>query len=139
MSNFPLYKELAISEIYGDENFALFLRSDGILQCHMRNTYDFEAKDIQAFLNLIEQISAGIKHPFLAIYDGVFSFSEEALEIFSKHTITLADGLVTLNNIGISITGHNFLNSNEVIRPVKMFVQPSEAILWLKTFIENVK
>ncbi len=131
---FPLYSELTISEILAFDNYAVFLRSDNIIQVQIRDDFDCDVKDAQNILNCIKKLSNGKKYPLLAIYSDFNSFSKEANALVAKHKLTLADALVTNNNFGLKLMAKFYLKINKPVRPTRIFNEVETALVWLKTF-----
>lgn len=131
---FPLYSELSISEILVFENYAIFLRSDNIIQVQIKDDFDCDVEDSQNILNCIKKLSQGKKYPLLAIYSDFNSFSKEANALVAKHKLTLADALVTNNNFGLKLMAKFYLKINKPIRPTRIFNDVDTAIAWLNTF-----
>ncbi|MBL0048066.1 MAG: hypothetical protein IPP32_08240 [Bacteroidetes bacterium] len=131
---FPLYSELSISEILAFDNYAVFLRSDNIIQVQIKDDFDCDVKDAQNILNCIKKLSNGKKYPLLAIYSDFNSFSKEANALVAKHKLTLADALVTNNNFGLKLMAKFYLKINKPVRPTRIFNEVETALVWLKTF-----
>jgi len=136
VSDFPLYQALAISPILGDENFAIFLRKDLIIQAQIRYSVDIGEIEVKALFEQITALSNGKKYPMMIIYSDFDSFTKEALILFASHTFTTAEALVSIDNWGMSIMANHYVKRFNPIRPTQFFTKPEEAIIWLSSFHE---
>ena len=132
-TKFPLFSELAKSEILEFEYYAVFLRKDNIVQIQIKDNFECELEDAKRILECIKQVSKKNKYPLLAIYSNFNSFSKEAKALVAKHTLTIADGLVG-NGVAFKIVGNFYLNINKPVRPTRLFNDIESALLWLERF-----
>lgn len=58
---FPEYSEMAVSEIFYFEKYALFLRSDDLIQLQIKEGFHGELKDAENVVNCIKLISKNRK------------------------------------------------------------------------------
>ena len=132
-TTFPLFSELAISEIIEYEYYAVFLRKDNIVQVQMKDNFECELEDSKKIVESITKVSGDNKYPLLAIYSDFNAFSKEATDFVSKSTATLADALVG-NGIAFRMVGNFYLNFNKPIRPTRLFNDMESALKWLEKF-----
>ncbi|OFY87986.1 MAG: hypothetical protein A3F72_08435 [Bacteroidetes bacterium RIFCSPLOWO2_12_FULL_35_15] len=134
--NFPSYTELAVSEILQFEFYAVFLRSDNIIQIQTKDNFDCELQDAKNILDCIQKVSKGNKFPLLAIYANFNTFSKEVNTYIATHTLTKADALVGFS-FAFILVGNFYLKINKPIRPTKLFNDVESALIWLKN-IPNI-
>lgn len=131
---YPLYVEMAVSEILSFEKYSVFLRRDNIVQIQTKDNFDCELNDARNILKCIEKVSNGNKYPLLVIYANFNTFSKEVKAYIASHKLTTADALVTpANNLALKIVGNIYLRINKPVRPTKIFSNVEDALVWLKT------
>lgn len=132
---FPINIEMAISEVIIAEKYAIFLRNDDILQVQIAEGVECDVEDMKMIIDAIAQVSNGKKHPLMALYGSLNTFTTEGMEIIAKHPYSLADALVTREYWAMELIAKFYLKRFNPIRPTKIFSNEEAALDWLKSFI----
>ncbi len=132
-NKYPLYTELAISEIIQTNYYTIFLRSDDIVQIHFADNFDCELEDAKQLVAGILKVCNNKPYPLLVIYGMFNTFSKEVNKYIASHNYTLADALVG-DSIAFKIVGNFYMKINTPVRPTKLFVDVESAVEWLLQF-----
>jgi nitrogen regulatory protein PII-like uncharacterized protein len=129
----PFEIEMAATEIFGDNFAQVFLRKDDIIQVQIANNFDIDEEDTEMILDIIKDLSKDRKLAVLVIYEQFNTFTEEAMQLVANHDFTLADAFVINDSFVLTAFANYYLHYTKPKRPTKIFDNPSDAILWLKT------
>lgn len=133
LSPFPLHSELAVSEIFYFEGYALFLRNDSIIQIHIKEGFHGELQDAINVGDCIKKIGNDKKYPLLVIYSDFNTFSRENKEYSAKFQLVKAHALVN-SGLAFKLMGNFYLKINKPKVPTKIFNDVESAVQWLQKF-----
>ena len=122
-----------ISQVYVENGFSGFLRSDYIIELDLKDGYSFTMVDGYAILDVLKKISGNQKFPLIVFYAYDNLFSRDCRELIARHNLTIADALVGVGTPLIMIANF-YMNINRPKRPTKYFSNEPPAIEWLKQF-----
>jgi hypothetical protein len=131
---FPAFSEMAVSEIFQYEKFAVFLRSDNIIQVQVKDSIDINFSDVKDILNCIQLLSGEKTYPLIALYGTFNTFEKDAMTLVSQHNLTRADALITEDNWAITLIAKFYLKMFPPVRPTQIFKETQTALRWLQTF-----
>lgn len=129
---FPEYREMAVSEIFYFDKYALFLRSDDIIQLQIKEGFHGELHDAENVVKCIKLLSNKKKYALLAIYSAFNTFSKKNQEYAAKNIEINAHAIVN-DSLATKLLGNFYIKMNKPIVPTKVFSDVDSAIKWLKT------
>jgi hypothetical protein len=136
-TTFPSNVKLAISEIIQTEKFAIFLRSDNIIQVQIADGVECDLQDTKQIVLAIENVCDGNKYPLMALYGSFDTFTKEGMDIIANHPYSIADALVTHQHWAIELIAKFYLKRFNPIRPTQLFSNEESALRWLKSFLHT--
>lgn len=121
------------------EGSIVSLRDDGILQIEMRSNRTLQLKDAKEMVAAFAELGEGKKFPLLFIA-GDFALASSDARTYASGTeanqYTLASVFV-VKNIAQKLMGNAYISFNKPITPTKIMTSETEAIAWLKTFLNK--
>jgi transposase len=126
------------SEIHYFEGYSLFLREHNIIQLNFEPGFHGNANDAKEMVKTYLKIKAPGKALLLVIYAEDNMFSKDAREYIASDEVSeilKADALV-ITGLALRIIGNGYLKINKPKRPTRLFNSETEAINWLKQYID---
>ncbi len=123
-------------------NFAsLWVDKEGIAHVKFKPNYGIDVQEVKDYLNRASKISSGNPKPVLMDFRDLSDISEFALgQLINPETakLTKASAILT-TNISLKMTFYlDFvLKLKKPPFPIKAFVNESDAITWLKQFVDK--
>ena len=119
----------------------IWLGEDGIVRsvpCAKVVTLVLTLADAKETFSAILKVSKGRKRPYLSDIRKIKSVDRESREYFASEEVANAiSAIAMLIGSPVSrIIGNFFLGLNKPSYPIKLFTSESEAIEWLRRFIE---
>jgi len=131
----PDTDETAISEIHTFPGYAIFMRSDHIIQLQFEDGFYGDVEDARNMMDTFRKLNNGTKHALIVLYKESNMFSKEAREYISgpeiSENVLLADAMV-IKGLALKILGNAYLKINKPGRPTCLFTNKDEALAWLK-------
>jgi hypothetical protein len=137
MANLFSDTEVKIIAVEVCEAFTLRLRSDGILHSHTSDNREFNIESLKKFNVVMGQMLQHKKAPLLITFDEFAIPPMETRKFWSKKEAcpyASADAYIA-TTFSHKFIGNFYLKFDKPGRPTKIFSNPPEAVVWLKTFL----
>lgn len=110
-----------------------------VLYIHIKSGCDIELSDAVLIVEAMGKLGGGKKYPVL-IDAGEFSSIDKETRIFSaaaeSNIYTLADAIAYCN-LAQKLLADFYLKHNRPVVPTRVFPTKTEALAWLKTFVQK--
>lgn len=118
--------------------FTVTIRPDGIMQISLKSNYKVSLSDAEAMVKLFKEMGGGKKFRLLFTAGDDTSVATEARYYASgpeanKYTISSA---FVVKSIAQKLLGNAYVTFNKPVTPTRIFTEESEAVNWLKQFID---
>lgn len=117
----------------------IILRNDGIMHIHIKVDYSFEMEHSIAIVDARTKLAEGKPFPIMYTATKLVIPSNEVrayLATEERSQLVTADAFV-INSLPQRLVARLFKKFNKPVRPVEIFENESDAIEWLKQFVET--
>jgi hypothetical protein len=119
------------------EIFTIEMRDDGILHMHADGDHTVDMRLYKVMIDGIGEMTGGKKVPILSTTDDLTMPDEEVKAYFMKpeaNPYALATALIA-PSLPQKLLSNLFIKIMKPTRPIKLFRNKEEAIIWLKNFL----
>jgi hypothetical protein len=113
----------------------VWLREDGIVQTVVFPGAEYTLVDAKQNLASIVQVSNGKRLPLLVDIRNAKTVNRAARQVFATIECVTSTALLIDSSIS-QIIGNVFLNFSKPANPTRLFTSETEAVEWLKEFLE---
>jgi hypothetical protein len=126
------------NEVVVTRSAKIWLGEDGIVRSIEPRAEAVTLAYTKEIFSAILKVSKGKKRPFLADIRKIKSVDRESREYFASEEVSNAVSAIALlvSSPVSKVIGNFYMRLNNPVCPTKLFTSESEAIEWLKGFIE---